>query len=235
MGVVAALGLFGIAANMAMATTPDGFWSDDQAVRFVEFQKSISDITGHPLTENIVRGERLPHSAPLDELFVAGDCAALYISPTKGLQPWLELEEELPYRHTLDITIHGPTTELGQGVPLVTLGTHPPDVVSMEPDGTGRVRFVRRVANALTTGVPVRMEPNQTYRLTIETNLSNGVLLVTSRQDDILLEGSFVSQGPVVVHTQNSQPDRPPPPVTVVDVSQPASKNSLCRSLVPKI
>lgn len=92
LGVVAALSLFSVAANTALASTPTGWWSDSQAHRFVQFQKAIGDFIGLPLAENVVRGQRLPVSAPLDKLFIEGDCAGFYISPSYGLRSWLPVE-----------------------------------------------------------------------------------------------------------------------------------------------
>ncbi len=232
LAVIVAFGLFGVAANTAMASTPTGWWSGDQALRFVEFQKSVSDLTGHQLTANMVRGTRLPDSAPIDELFVAGGCAGLYIYPTTGLQGWLLLERELPYRHTLDITIHGPTSKLGQEVPLMTVGTRSPYQLSMIPNGVGHIRFVLRSAQAPIVGLPMQVEPDTTYRLTIDTDLTEDYLSVTSQSGEVLLESFRPLHNPIVVHTQNSHAGGPPVPVSVVDISRPASKDSLCRSLV---
>ena len=71
--LVAVLGLYGIAANVAMASTPQNTWSTQQRLRFVETQQSISDVTGHPLDSHVVRGRTLPNYAPADQLFVVNN------------------------------------------------------------------------------------------------------------------------------------------------------------------
>jgi len=102
LGVVAGLSLFSVAANTALASTPTGWWSGySQAYRFVHFQKAIGDFIGVPLAENVVRGQRRPVSAPLDQLFIAGDCAGFYISPSYGLRSWLPVEASPGRRNSL--------------------------------------------------------------------------------------------------------------------------------------
>ena len=105
LAVLSLLGMFSIAANFGIAISPSPTWATVQAQNYVEFQKSISDVTGHPLTAHVMRGRRLPISwAPRDQLFVVGDCSALYISnglgrkgtPTLGVN-WL-LVEKAPNR-----------------------------------------------------------------------------------------------------------------------------------------
>ena len=232
LGIVVIVTLFSVAANTAMASTPTGWWSKDQALRFVEFQKSVSDLTGFPLTGNVLRGTKLPDSAPIDELFVASNCAGLFVFPSTGIEGWLEIETEPPYRHTLDVTIRGTTPTLEHEVPLVTVGTHSPQELSMVPDGVGQVRFVLRSAAAAIVGPPMHVELNKTYRLTVDTDLTTDWLSVTSQSGDILLEGFPSLQGPIVVHASDSQFGGPPMRVSVVDVTQPASRDSLCGSIV---
>ena len=67
LALVLVLGVFGVAANTAMAITPTGWWSSNQVIRFVEFQQSVSRIVGRPLSSTIVRGSKLPTSPSLDE------------------------------------------------------------------------------------------------------------------------------------------------------------------------
>jgi hypothetical protein len=80
LAVVTTLGLFGIAANVGMAITPQATWSGAQVLRYVQLQKAVSDLTGHPLRENILRGSSLPTKSSADQLYVVGACAGLYIS-----------------------------------------------------------------------------------------------------------------------------------------------------------
>ena len=101
LALLSVLGLFSIAANFGIALSPTETWSTGQARNFVATEKSISDVTGHPLAAQVARGEKRPFSwAPRGQLFVLGDCSALYISdglglkgdPTYGVN-WLLVEE----------------------------------------------------------------------------------------------------------------------------------------------
>ena len=95
------LGLFSIAANFGIALSPSETWSSVQARNYVEFQDSISDVTGHPLGAIVIQARRRPVAwAPRGQLYIVGDCSALYISnglgargkPTYGFN-WLLVEK----------------------------------------------------------------------------------------------------------------------------------------------
>ena len=92
LAVLSLLGILSIAANFGIAISPSPTWSTVQARNYVKFQKSISDVTGHPLAAHVMQGGRLPISwAPRDQLFVVGDCSALYISNGLGRKGTLTL------------------------------------------------------------------------------------------------------------------------------------------------
>ena len=95
----AVLALFGAAANMGLAVTPALNWTQGQLVRYVEAQRALSDITGHPLSRDVVRGSSFPRPAPMGQLFIKGQCEALYVAdqaPPNGLYLpdliWLRVE-----------------------------------------------------------------------------------------------------------------------------------------------
>jgi hypothetical protein len=245
LAIVTALGAFGIAANVGMAITPQKTWSESQILRYVEFQKTISDLTGHPLAENVVRGETLPNLAPVDQLFVVGRCESLYISdgdvpadrnptfPARSVELsllWYPVELGPDVRHTLDLTFRGPVTNLGKSVPLVTIGTHALSTISVQPFGAGEVRFSLTDPRGSALGTPLRVEGGRTYRITIVTDPNLHVVSVSSPEGN-LLSGLLSSHGPVVVHTLDSGPGQPPPAMTVVDATGPAPDMALCRSL----
>ena len=54
--VMAVVALFSIAANVGMAIVPNQEWDTTQVLHYVEAQKTVSDLTGHPLKANVVRG-----------------------------------------------------------------------------------------------------------------------------------------------------------------------------------
>jgi hypothetical protein len=244
LATVTALGVFGIAANVGIASTPQGEWSSDQVLHYAQFQKSISDLTGDPLAANVVRGNVLPAFAPADQLFIVGDCTSLYISDgfgspgghsplvnAVGLQTlWLPVELGPSIRHTLDITFHAPITDIGSSVPLVKVGTKSVSSVSVQPYGTGAIRFSFAGPLGSAVSKPVPVQQSRTYRFTILTDPNVHDVSVRSGQGE-LLNGVLASPGPVVVHTMDSKLGHPPPPMTVIEETGPASDMSLCRSL----
>ena len=79
--IIGLLALFSIAANVGMAVVPNSDeWDTTQTLNFVEAQHSISDVTGHTLEANVVRGSSLPPWGPAGQLYIIGNCDGLYIS-----------------------------------------------------------------------------------------------------------------------------------------------------------
>ena len=79
LAVTSLLALFGFVANMGFAVTPNQNWTPQQASHYVDVQKALSNVTGHPLSRDVVRGASFPIFAPRGELFVLGNCDALYV------------------------------------------------------------------------------------------------------------------------------------------------------------
>ncbi len=245
LAIVTALGVFGIAANVGMASTPQATWSKKQDLHFVQFQKTIGDLTGHPLAENVMRGKTLPTVASADELFVVGNCAGLYISdgnvpadrhPTFAARAvelqgiWYPLELGPSISHTLDITFSGPISNLGQSIPLVTVGGRPGSTISLQPYRTDEFRLILKDPVDSVLGNPLRVDSSRIYRIKIVTQVDFHLVTAASKEGE-LLGGFLSSQGPTVVHTRQSQPGQAPLPVTVTDVTGPAPSMSLCRHL----
>jgi hypothetical protein len=80
LAVVGAVGVFSVLANVGIAITPTEAFQPAQSGAFLRAQIAFSDVTGHPLAGWIERGHRLPDWTPAGTWFIAGDCAALYVS-----------------------------------------------------------------------------------------------------------------------------------------------------------
>jgi hypothetical protein len=237
--VIAALGVFGIAANVGIASSPQSTWSRTQLLHYVEFQNSVSNVTGHPLATNVVRGEVLPTSAPADQLFVADDCAGLYISLGGGSPNmhnifvnsvetallWYPVELGPGVRHVLDITFHGPVEDIGQSVPLLRVGAH--TILSVHPYGTDGIRFGLKDPLGSVVGSPMRVEIDRTYQISFVTDQFLHSVSISSQQGS-LLRGIFSGRGKVLVGTLRSSSRQP---MTVTNASGPPPNVSLCRSL----
>ena len=77
---IGVLALFEFVANMGIAVTPAPGWSPVQASNYVSFERTISDVTGDPLSHDVVEGDQFPVQAPMGRLFIMGNCEALYIA-----------------------------------------------------------------------------------------------------------------------------------------------------------
>ncbi len=139
--VIAALGLFSIAANIGMAIVPNEEWTSSQAVNYVGAQKAISDLTGHPLQGRLSRGSSLPPWAPAGQLYVIGDCSGLYISngenystvPSQQYQrtTWLAVQLGQPFQHTFQLTVKTPRTLTRESVPLLRTGKYSVEAIAI--------------------------------------------------------------------------------------------------------
>jgi hypothetical protein len=134
LAVITVVALFSIMANIGIATVPNEEWNTTQAFNYVQTQKTVSDLTGHPLESRVVRGSSLPPWAPAGQLYVIGDCSGLYISngenystvPTQQYTrtTWLTVQLGLPFQHTFHVHVQSPTSGATESVPLVRAGTY---------------------------------------------------------------------------------------------------------------
>jgi MFS family permease len=228
---VAALALFGLAANLGVVIQTQHLAFEGERVRnYVELQQSISDVTGHPLNDNVVRGARLPRWAPADQLFVVGNCAGLYISTGEHEFPqWLLVERGPGHRHNFDVVYN----EVDRGrVPLVTVGEDPPITVWMEDYPVAYTRWLRfRVDGLSGRNVISRsasLKPGRTYRISVVTDTALDRVSVAVNGEQVLDERLKLSL-PAVAHSSTSQPGGQPLPVSVVE--RPTRLPGLCRSL----
>jgi hypothetical protein len=132
--VVSLLALFSIVANIGMAVTPiPSEWGTSEVVNYVDAQKTLSDLTGHPLQDQVTRGNALPPFAPAGQLYVVGNCSGLYIStgenvstvPSQEYQrgTWYRVSLGPPFSHTFHVTITSHPTQ-AESFDLVTAGNY---------------------------------------------------------------------------------------------------------------
>jgi hypothetical protein len=115
LAVITALAVFSIAANVGMAIVPNEEWSTTQVHNYVSAQKTISDISGHPLQGGVVRGSSLPPWGPAGQLYVIGNCSGLYISNGENYatvpsqlherQTWMAVERGPRFQHDFNLTV----------------------------------------------------------------------------------------------------------------------------------
>ena len=131
---IAVAAAFSIVANVGIAIVPNEEWIDGQALNYVTAQKTISDLTGHPLQGRVTRGTSLPPWSPAGQLYVIGDCSGLYISNGENYSTvpsqqytrttWLTVQLGRPFRHDLQLTVNVPRTTASQSVPLFRTGKY---------------------------------------------------------------------------------------------------------------
>lgn len=227
-GLIAALGLFGIVANMGIASTPTGWWTSKQALGFVKFQKSVGGLTGHPLAGYVSRGGKLPKSAPNGHLFILGDCTGLYIYTPNGIRGWLNLEKAGSATRAVDVTIHGSAAAIGRRFNVFTVGSHRASTVSVMRVGADHVRFVLTTAGTTAISAPTRMEPNRSYRVVLKS--AHGALSVSSRQHTIVVGSPVLATGRL--SSAASAGTSGPSPVSVHVVGTAKGTTSVCRGLI---
>jgi hypothetical protein len=74
------LALVGLVANLGYSITPDTSWTQTQLTNYVDAQRYLSDITGHPLQYTVVQGDNFPRPAASGTLFIKGNCQDLYVA-----------------------------------------------------------------------------------------------------------------------------------------------------------
>jgi hypothetical protein len=249
-GGLVALGLFSVAANAGLALTPTTKWTSTQAANYLRTVKSVSDLTGHPLDQQVAHGSALPSWAPAGQVFVVGKCDGLYLSTGKRVstvarslqehRTWLAVEQGPGVLSKLEVTFHAPPSALGAGTALFTSGL---DTVLVLPAGPTHVQFVLERPTTNGSGPPVKVvlgrqikpTPGHPYRIDVvadpylhridvslgKTKLVSGVLVAP-----------IAGIAPVTLRIRAPAAPGPTTPLTVVRRPVAAPELSLCRSLL---
>jgi len=99
------LTMFGVVANLGFASTPNKAWTPTQLANLVQAQRTLSDITGHPLDDRIAVATLPPWPAAMGTLWVDGHCRALFYAigapprpdhPLSAIAFWQEAAYWLP-------------------------------------------------------------------------------------------------------------------------------------------
>ena len=240
LGFVALLGVFSVTANVALSLTPTDSWTPAQASRFLRIVSELSNITGHPLNGQILRGTQLPYWAPADTVFVAGNCQGLYVSNGENYtgvlnqraehRTWVAVEEGAEYSHNLDVTFGAPTPSSQHGVPLVDFGNSRVFIHSTV-DGGGSLSVWFTVQDPKFS--------SSSIRATVTQGTTHLVNIVTDRYADtvsVSMGGVPYVDGPITTHgvatvNVNSQLDRSGESFSSLEEPTPSTSMSLCRSI----
>jgi hypothetical protein len=242
LAVIALVALFTIVANIGIAVVPNEEWTPTQVLNFVEVQKSISDVTGHPLNAEVHRGSQLPPWAPAGELYVIGDCDGLYISNGENYSTipsqqftrttWMAVQRGHAYQRTFSVTAHHLVARGIQWLPMLAVG--PSDTVSAKATpsrfpGQVQVSFNLVSPGHITYGLPTLITVGTSVDVVVITDPVKHLVEVTIRGMTFLTKNVDQVE-PVSVLTGATQP-APPPALTAADVTPSSPQPRLCQSL----
>ena len=207
LGMVVAVGLYGVWANVGAAITPTALWTSTQAKNFVSLQESVS---GGALKKDVRRGSVLPYWAPAGTLFVVGECDGLYVStgfnysiiPGQQLQheTWIPVEYKGGTNLALTVVFKRSVDEHTEPVTIMKYGGARLDLV---PTGPDQVRLELKGSGTPSSEWPppstgsVRVVPHRPYQMavTIDPNLNSIVVSGLG----VNIEHFIPGKGPAVV------------------------------------
>jgi hypothetical protein len=147
--------------------------SESERAAFVETQDDVDELLGRA-PHGVLGGARLPDraaGAPGD-LFVVGDCAALYL---QGLhRDWLPVERT-PRGGSHRLTVRFPRVGDGAAQPLLTLGSGSQRVVITAQTRAGLTRLAVRVGReTVDSSRPLRLAPSRPIDLSVTIDRFSG-------------------------------------------------------------
>jgi hypothetical protein len=240
-GTVAAIavaGLFSIAANVGTAIVPNEEWDTTQVHNFLQTQKTVSDLTGHPLRGNVLRGDALPEWGPAGTVYVIGNCNGLYVSngedyatvPTQQYErsTWMTAELGHSFQHTFQVTVKNPEPGKTESVPLLTAGNY---TVAMSATPTSDPQKVKVTFSARGAGTDkfgsVTWDSGVTKQLAVITDPAKHLIQVTSDGVVFWQQALPIDTSIHVVSTPQASSA-----ISVTDETASSPQPTLCRSLI---
>jgi hypothetical protein len=173
---VAALTAVGIAVNGATGIIEQRLFyeaTESERAAFVETQDDVDGLLDRR-PRGVRSGPRLPDHAPgvPGDLFVVGDCAALYV---EGLhRDWLPVERT-PRGGAHRLSVRFPRSSAAREEPLLTLGTGPRRVVvTARPVGELTAFAVRVGDSTVASGRPRRVERSRPVPVIVSVDRFSG-------------------------------------------------------------
>jgi hypothetical protein len=240
--VIAVVALFSIIANIGMAVVPvPSEWDTEQVVNYVQAQKTLSDLTGHPLAGHVVRGNALPPWAPAGELYVVGDCSGMYIStgedfstvPTQQYEraTWYTVDLGQPFEHSYRVTVRAPVSGGAESVSLVSAGNYTVRLLAAPTSEANRVLLTFGVlhdgATAL-NGKPLEVASGTTHTVDIITDPQ-------THEISAIIDGSthlFTNLAGEPIQVDATQPGSQGGASALTVKAAPLRQPALCESLI---
>jgi hypothetical protein len=244
LGGIVTLGVYCIAANLAISSYPASQWNMGQLSRFVSTEKSLSIDN---LAGSVQRGSTLPYWAPTGQIFAMSNCSGLYLStgneekdvPGQQLEhyTWRPIEQSSAFTHSVGFTFNRPISELTQPVTLMTYGK---SRLELQAAGRGYARVqLYDSGTSIKWPTPVGWKfpvPNsilhEQYKITVITDPNLKSFIVNWYGNASMINHYVAGDGPAVVKSTKLSPGSPLPVVTVANVPRRANSSlTLCRSL----
>lgn len=237
------LGIFSMWANIGLAISPTTEWTSTQISNYIKTAKSFSDITGHPLNQQIKQGLPLPYWAPAGEIFVVGNCAGLYVSSGDRFETvpllrdqhktWIPVEVAPVTEQALGLRLLVDPFFLGKGIPIVSVGS---DTILLRSAGKDKAQFVLKGSKRIEAGPVFKPRLRHVDLFTLETNPTTRQVIIDDGVSlDVYLSGVVSGGSPGTrIRVKAGQPNVVVSSAVLGTVN-PAAKpgdTSLCRSLV---
>jgi hypothetical protein len=242
LGIIVLVALFSIIANVGIAVVPNEEWDTTQTLNFVEAQNTISNLTGHPLSADVVRGDALPLWGPAGQLYVVGDCDGLYISNGENYSTvpseqvvrttWMTVERGHAFLHTFRMTV-GSGASGTESIPLVSAGKATVTLVATSTTSRSGVQVAFRLSGEGPTqqSASFGSASGSTQTVVVITDPAKHQLEVTLGGDDVL-SGTLIGGKPIVTHDTSNPSTGGPHLVSVVNTTAESSEPTLCESLI---
>lgn len=235
--LLAALGLFSVVVNVALAASPNPQWTAQQAQNYVTAQRSVTPAAQKAL---VIRDRRLPYWAPINQLYVAKGCSGLYLSTgftfwtTPGQQvqhwTWIPVEQAQGINTTVGLTFNVAPSAVRAPIPLLRFGA---STLVAEPAGRGLFHLrlenpgVPQITWPSATGWPFSPQKGVHYQINVMTDPNLNSAKVTWYQLTMIWH-YLGGKGPAqVLATPSAQAGA----VTVSDIREPPADTRLCTQL----
>jgi hypothetical protein len=241
LGILSIGAVFSIAANVGMAIAPTEESTTTQVLNYVQAQKDVSDLTGHPLEANVVRGSSLPRWGPAGQLRVIGNCDGLYLSngedystvPSEQYQrtTWMTVQLGPAFQHIFRVAVKSHDLAGTDSIPLLSTGRY---TATLSTTPTKRadeaLGSVKVLGGPSPIGsLPFGLKSGSSHTLEVTTNAAKHQLAVTV-DGVVILNATLTNEVPIRVNSAGPRSQIAHGALVVSPA--PSPRPALCQSLI---